>query len=177
MERITVNPRRTARVAELLNDFRTLQYWITEGPKGPVHPDDYYAAGWVELRQCLEDGKHILDCAADITVPMAHGGPDEQVKAQLQQHEAQKIYNRTQAALTWVAMRDQILAGGRPHAGNAAQLMALDQQLWNDLALITDEAVYEQLRVSDIASGRWTGADPNLYEVQCWIAVRKQGAA
>ena len=36
-----------------------------------------------------------------------------------------------QAALTWVAMRDQILAGGRPHAGNAAQLMALDQQLWN----------------------------------------------
>jgi len=86
MEIITVNPRRTARVAELLNDFRTLQYWITEGPKGPVHPDDYYAAGWVELRQCLEDGKHILDCAADITVPMAHGGPDEQVKAQLQQY-------------------------------------------------------------------------------------------
>jgi hypothetical protein len=31
------------------------------------------------------DGQHILNCAADVTVPCASGGPDEQAKAELRQ--------------------------------------------------------------------------------------------
>jgi hypothetical protein len=44
-------------------------------------------------------------------------------------HEAQRIYLRQGAALRWVEWRDQVLAGERPHAGNASQLAACDTQL------------------------------------------------
>jgi hypothetical protein len=47
--------------------------------------DDYYTEGWAALRQCALDGQHILNCAADVTVPCATGGPDEQAKAELKQ--------------------------------------------------------------------------------------------
>jgi hypothetical protein len=81
----TGNPLRTARVAEILDDFRTLQYYIASAPTEPPHPDDYHTEGWAALRQCAIDGQHILDCAADTSVPTARGGEDEQRKAELKQ--------------------------------------------------------------------------------------------
>jgi hypothetical protein len=47
--------------------------------------DDYYTEGWAALRQCAIDGQHILNCAADISIPQASGGPEEQAKAELKQ--------------------------------------------------------------------------------------------
>ncbi len=85
MPATTVNEYRTARVAELLSDFRTLQYYIAAAPVNPVDMDDYYTEGWAALRQCALDGQHILNCAADVTVPCAMGGPEEQAKAELKQ--------------------------------------------------------------------------------------------
>src|SRR5438034_2468526 len=76
-----VNDYRTARVAEVLDDFRTLQYYIAAAPVDPPNMDEYYTEGWAALRQCSLDGQRILNCAADITVPQAAGGPDEQAKA------------------------------------------------------------------------------------------------
>lgn len=73
-------------MAELLSDFRTLQYYITAAPCDPADMDDYYTEGWATLRQCALDGQHILNCAADITVPRASGGPEEQAKAELKQY-------------------------------------------------------------------------------------------
>ena len=150
-------------MAELLSDFRTLQYYIAAAPCDPTNMDDYYTEGWAALRQCALDGQHILNCAADVTVPRATGGPDEQVKAELKQcvvllvfppllsaspllpahltsfrvlldayarrHEGQKIYLRQAAAQRWIEWRDQILMGGRPHPGNQAQLLAVDDHL------------------------------------------------
>jgi hypothetical protein len=81
----TVNQYRTARVAELLSDFRTLQYYIAAAPCDPADMDDYYTEGWAALRQCALDGQQTLNCAAFVTVPRATGGPDEQVKAELKQ--------------------------------------------------------------------------------------------
>jgi hypothetical protein len=72
-------------VAELLSDFRTLQYYIAAAPCNPPDMDDYYTEGWAALRQCALDGQHILNCAADVTVPSAVGGPEEQAKAELKQ--------------------------------------------------------------------------------------------
>ena len=72
-------------MAELLADFRTLQYYIAAAPCNPADMDDYYTEGWAALRQCALDGQHILNCAADVTVPCAMGGPDEQAKAELKQ--------------------------------------------------------------------------------------------
>jgi hypothetical protein len=81
-----VNDYRTARVAEVFSDFRTLQYYIAAVPATPTNMDDYYTEGWAELRQCAIDGQHILNCAADTTVPQSTGGPEEQAKAELKQY-------------------------------------------------------------------------------------------
>jgi hypothetical protein len=72
-------------VAELLSDFRTIQYYIAAADCNPADMDDYYTEGWAVLRQCALDGQHILNCAADVTVPCASGGPEEQAKAELKQ--------------------------------------------------------------------------------------------
>lgn len=80
-----VNTFRQARVADLLDDFRTLQYYITAAPASPPFPEDHQTEGWTALRQCAEDGHHILNCAADTSVPCPGGGPAEQEKAELQQ--------------------------------------------------------------------------------------------
>ena len=82
---VVVNEYRTARVAEVLADFRTLQYYIAAVPTESANVDDYYTEGWAALRQCALDGQQILECAADITVPQASGGPEEQAKAELRQ--------------------------------------------------------------------------------------------
>jgi hypothetical protein len=83
---ILVNEYRTARVAEILADFRTLQYYIAAAPVDPPNMDDYYTEGWAALRQCAIDGQHILNVGADVSVPRASGGPDEQAKAELKQY-------------------------------------------------------------------------------------------
>lgn len=72
-------------MAELLADFRTLQYYIAAVECNPANMDDYYTEGWAQLRQCALDGQHILNCAADVTVPRANGGPEEQERAELMQ--------------------------------------------------------------------------------------------
>ena len=82
---ITVNDQRAERVADLLTDFRTLQYYIAGVSTTPSHPDDYYCEGYAALRQCSIDGQHILNCAAETRVPRVRGGAEEQAKAELQQ--------------------------------------------------------------------------------------------
>ncbi|KAL2269200.1 hypothetical protein VTJ83DRAFT_4046 [Remersonia thermophila] len=177
-----LNEYRTARVAELLEDFRTLQYYIAAVSCDPADMDDYYTEGWAALRQCAIDGQHILNCGADITVPRATGGPEEQAKAELKQvlldayarrHEGQKIYLRQAACQRWIELRNQILQGGRPHAGNEAMLRACDQQLRAELVDITDEYVYSELQTSDLSMGRWTAEDPSLRAVQRWVRTRR----
>ena len=79
-----VNPYRAARVAQILDDFRTLQYYIAAAPVEPTNADDYYTEGWAALRQCSLDGQNILECAADTSVPNA-SGHEEQEKAELKQ--------------------------------------------------------------------------------------------
>lgn len=81
-----VNECRTARVAEVLADFRALQYYISAGPVEPENEEDYYTEGWAALRQCTIDGQFILDVAADTRVPAAQGGEEEQARAELQQY-------------------------------------------------------------------------------------------
>ncbi|KAG5953534.1 hypothetical protein E4U53_005124 [Claviceps sorghi] len=81
-----LNECRTARVAEILSDFRTLQYYIASAPTEPENAEDYYSEGWQTLRQCAMDGHHILECASDTRVPVAEGGELEQTKAELKQY-------------------------------------------------------------------------------------------
>ncbi|KAI5861251.1 hypothetical protein GGS23DRAFT_159810 [Durotheca rogersii] len=178
-----LNEYRTARVAEILADFRNLQYYIAAAPVDPPNADDYYTEGWAAMRQCAIDGQHILNCAADVTVPQASGGEAEQEKAELKQilldaysrrHEAQKIYLRQAAAQRWVEYREQVLQGQRPNAANRRQLRTVDEQLRSELGQITDDAVYLELQTSDTNMARWTSEDPSLRTVQRWVRARPQ---
>ncbi|TDZ44842.1 hypothetical protein CTRI78_v009263 [Colletotrichum trifolii] len=177
-----LNDYRTIRVAEVLSDFRTLQYYISAAPTEPPNLEDYYTEGWAALRQCSLDGQHILECAADTTVPQTTGGALEQEKAELKQclldtfarrHESQKVYLRQAAAQRWVGNRDGVLQGGRPNNGNQAHLMACDQQLRAELSTITDDAIYSELQASDHCQGRWTAEDPSRRSVQRWLRARQ----
>ncbi|KAF3345344.1 hypothetical protein VdG2_06595 [Verticillium dahliae VDG2] len=150
-----LNEYRRVRVADVLSDFRTLQYYIAAAPTEPENMEDYYAEGWAALRQCSLDGQHILNCAADTSVPQAAGGEEEQEKAELKQilldsfarrHEGQKISDK---------------------------LLRSDGQLRAELATITDEAIYTELRASDQVMGRWTAEDPSLRGVQRWLRARQ----
>ncbi|KAI1171495.1 hypothetical protein F4777DRAFT_50930 [Nemania sp. FL0916] len=178
-----LNEYRTVRVADVLSDFRDLQYYITSAPTDPLHPEDYHTRGWAALRQCALDGQHILNCAADVTVPDPRGGEEEQMKAELKQvlldaiarrHEAQKIWLRQAAAQRWVENREQVLQGGRPNSANRSQLRACDEQLRSELSQITDERVYRDYQASDVSLGRWTAEDPSLRAVQRWVRARPQ---
>ncbi|KAK1654146.1 hypothetical protein BDP81DRAFT_78712 [Colletotrichum phormii] len=177
-----LNDYRTTRVAEVLSDFRTLQYYIAAAPTDPNNMEDYYTEGWAALRQCSLDGQHILNCAADTSVPQASGGTLEQEKAELRQclldafsrrHECQKIYLRQAAAQRWVTNRDGILQGARPNSRNQSHLRACDQQLRAELATITDETIYNELQASDATMGRWTAEDPSQRGVQRWLRARR----
>ncbi|KAG6000634.1 hypothetical protein E4U54_001348 [Claviceps lovelessii] len=178
-----LNECRTARVAEILADFRTLQYYITSAVTEPGNADDYYAEGWTILRQCAMDGHHILECAADTRVPVTDGGELEQMKAELKQvlldafsrrHQGRKIYLRQEAAKRWVEFRQMILQEQQPHSIVQAQLQACDYQLRTELSSITDEVVYVELATSDYHSARWTAEDPSLTSVLRWLRARQR---
>ncbi|KAH6985725.1 hypothetical protein BGZ61DRAFT_238864 [Ilyonectria robusta] len=176
------NEFRTGRVAEVLSDFRTLQYYIAAAPVDPQDSAEYYTEGWAALRQCSLDGQHILECAADTSVPSAAGGEEEQMKAELKQvlldaysrrHEGQKIYLRQAAAQRWIEYRMQALTAGRSASKTESQLRACDRQLRTELAAITDDAIYTELQTSDINMGRWTAEDPSLRSVLRWLRARQ----
>jgi hypothetical protein len=42
-----------------------------------------------------------------------------------------------------------------------------------ELAQITDEMIYNELKASDDAMGRWTAEDPSLRAVQRWVRSRR----
>ncbi|ROV98818.1 hypothetical protein VPNG_08420 [Cytospora leucostoma] len=177
-----LNDFRTARVAEVLSDFHSIQYCITAFPVDPPDMDDYYTEGWTALRQCHLDGQRILNCGADTSVPETSGGPEEQAKAELKQilldafarrHEAQKIFLRQAAAQRWIEYRAPYVLVGRPNSGNSSPLRRCDQQLRAELEAITDEVIYAQLLASDLAMGRWTAENPSLRAVQRWVRTRR----
>ncbi|KAF4443127.1 hypothetical protein F53441_11560 [Fusarium austroafricanum] len=177
-----LNEYRTMRVAEVLSDFRTLQYYIAAAPVEPEDTADYYTEGWAALRQCALDGQHILECGADTSVPTPPGGEQEQMKAELKQvlldayarrHEGQKIYLRQAAAQRWVEYRKQVLQGGVPNSSNQSQLRACDRQLRAELSAVVDEVIYSELKASDEGMGRWTAEDPSLRSVLRWLRARR----
>ncbi|KAF5666835.1 hypothetical protein FHETE_6059 [Fusarium heterosporum] len=177
-----LNEFRTVRVAEVLSDFRTLQYYIAAAPVDPQDTSEYYTEGWAALRQCALDGQHILECGADTSVPNPPGGEHEQMKAELKQvlldaysrrHEGQKIYLRQAAAQRWVEYRNQVLQGGPPNSRNQSQLQACDRQLRAELSAIADEVIYNELKTSDEGMGRWTAEDPSLRSVLRWLRARR----
>jgi hypothetical protein len=82
------NNARAMRVAEIMTDFRNLQYYIAQVQANPP-PEDYYLEGYTLLRACITEAQAVL------ASPYAYGtathpqGDPESEKSQLQAYVMQ----------------------------------------------------------------------------------------
>ncbi|TQV92879.1 hypothetical protein V2A60_003816 [Cordyceps javanica] len=176
-----LNEYRIHRVAEVLSDFRNLQHCIASINTNAPCQADYFTPAWDLLRQCAADGQFILDCSADVSLPVGRN-EHEQKKLELQhvlldayarRHEAQKIYLRQMAAQRCISGRKQITdSSGSLNPSNEVHLRACDVQLQQELQHITDEFVYLDMLSGDQSLGRWTVEDPGLYDIVNWLSTR-----
>lgn len=139
----SVNDYRTARVAQILEDFRTLQLYIAAAPTEPTNSEDRHTEGWAALRQCAIDGQYILECAADTSVPTPSGGEQEQQKAELKQYVCQNPLLPTRIILSqqkgakfptnkFLSKRVLLDAYARRHEGQKIYLRQASAQRWVD---------------------------------------------
>jgi hypothetical protein len=54
-----VNDARAIRIAEIMTDFRNLQYYLVQLRPSPT-AEEYYLEGYSLLRQCIEEAQSIL---------------------------------------------------------------------------------------------------------------------
>lgn len=80
---IIVNDARALRVAEIMNDFRTLQYHISQQKTTPSS-EDYHKEGYALMRQCAAEAQTLLSSQYNPGTSQNAGGGGEKEKAQLQ---------------------------------------------------------------------------------------------
>ncbi|KAF2186228.1 hypothetical protein K469DRAFT_687224 [Zopfia rhizophila CBS 207.26] len=168
-----LNDARAIRVAEIMTDFRNLQYYLSQLRVTPT-AEEYYLEGYSLLRQCTSEAQAILDApfSAATTSP---GGDAEREKAQLKsiivdaavrRFQCQRAYLRAHAGLRWMNSRNSILRGQKQNASHLNALRAADSTLRMELLSITDEHVENTLRCQDAAQGKWLAEDPTLPQIQ-----------
>lgn len=81
MPGFVVNDARAMRIAEIMTDFRNLQYYLSQLRANPT-AEEYYLEGYSLLRQCTAEAQAILEApfAAGTSSP---SGDAEREKAQL----------------------------------------------------------------------------------------------
>ena len=81
MSQTAVNDARAIRVAEIMTDFRNLQYYLNQLQPRPT-AEEYYLEGYSLLRECSAEAQTILEApfAANNGAP---GGDPELEKQQL----------------------------------------------------------------------------------------------
>ncbi|KAF2732858.1 hypothetical protein EJ04DRAFT_535800 [Polyplosphaeria fusca] len=168
-----LNDARAMRVAEIMSDFRNLQYYLSQLRATPT-AEEYYLEGYSLLRQCSDEAQAILDAPFSATTT-SPGGDSEREKTQLRgvivdaavrRFQCQRAYLRAHAGLRWMNTRNSILRGQKPNASHLGHLHAADTTLRMELLAITDEHVDNTLRSQDSAQGKWLGEDPSLAQIQ-----------
>ncbi|KAL1591992.1 hypothetical protein SLS60_011584 [Paraconiothyrium brasiliense] len=76
-----VNDARAIRIAEIMSDFRNLQYYLSQLRASPT-AEEYYLEGYSLLRQCTSEAQSILTTPFAATSG-ATGGDPEREKQQL----------------------------------------------------------------------------------------------
>ncbi|KAK2749316.1 hypothetical protein FQN55_003642 [Onygenales sp. PD_40] len=173
----TVNDARALRVAEIINDFRTLHHHISQLKSDPPAGEEY-EEGYVLMRQCIVEAQNLLNSQFNIQPTQGSSGDREWEKVQLQRvildasarrFQAHKIYLRMAAARRWVMNRAQVLQGQKPGARHADSLHAVSEALRSDLAGVTDNHVVNDLRSADVRASHWLNDDPPLSTILNWI--------
>ncbi|KAJ5155602.1 hypothetical protein N7492_008405 [Penicillium capsulatum] len=174
-----LNQARAVRMAELINDYRTLLLHIPQ-QNVQVSAEDYYEEGFAVLRECLAAAQNLM-AANYHPCPVTGQGNDETEKAELQRviidssarrFQAHKIYLRAAAARRWAMTRANILGGQRPTPQHGGALKAAQATLQQELARVTDQHVVADLRAADLRAGHWLDDDPSLDTMRRWIQGR-----
>jgi hypothetical protein len=111
------NDARAMRVAEIMADFRNLQYYIAQIQANPP-PEDYYLEGYALLRACVTEAQAIL------ASPYAYGagshpqGEPETEKSQLQAYVPVFWLETTMALSCPLAQAEDILC---PHSASTSR--------------------------------------------------------
>ncbi|PSN72408.1 hypothetical protein BS50DRAFT_250965 [Corynespora cassiicola Philippines] len=174
-----LNDARAIRIAEIMTDFRNLQYYLSQLRASPT-AEEYYLEGYSLLRQCQTEAQAILETpfAASSGAP---GGDPEREKQQLRtiiidaavrRFQCQRAYLRAHAGLRWMNTRNSILRGQKPNASHLSQLQAADNTLRMELLSISDTYVENTLRSQDTSQGKWLAEDPTLAQIQQILMTR-----
>ncbi|KAI9371172.1 hypothetical protein BJX61DRAFT_41840 [Aspergillus egyptiacus] len=172
-----LNQARALRVAELMNDYRTLLLHTSE--LNVSIPAEYQAEdGYRVLKECLAAANALMASSYSPSPPPAGVSTEDAEQFQLRRvildssarrFQAHRIYLRAAAAKRWIMHRDSVLCGQRPGPQHAAQLKAIDNTFHQELAQITNQYVVADLRAADTRAGHWLDDDPTLDAMLSWI--------
>ncbi|KAI9929044.1 hypothetical protein ASPWEDRAFT_169120 [Aspergillus wentii DTO 134E9] len=172
-----LNQARALRVAELINDYRTLLIHIPQ-QNVDASPDEYNEEGFVVMRKCLAESQALLSSNYHPTAVPPQFSNAEAEKAELKRvildgsarrFQAHRIYLRAAAAKRWAIHRASLLRGSRPTADHAAQLKSISESFRREYAQVTDQHVVADLRAADLRAGHWLNDDPPLEVILHWI--------
>ncbi|KAL2014232.1 hypothetical protein VTN00DRAFT_1757 [Thermoascus crustaceus] len=172
-----LNEARALRVAEIMNDYRTLQLHISE-QKVDVPPEEAGEEGYRVMRECFAAAQSLLSSNFNLASIQSQGGNEETQKVQLQRiildssarrFQAHKIYLRIAAVRRWAINRAHVLRGQKPDACHAPRLQSANDLLREELANVTDQYVVSDLRAADIRAGHWLDEDPSLSIILSYI--------
>ncbi|KAL4754894.1 hypothetical protein BDW72DRAFT_104275 [Aspergillus terricola var. indicus] len=172
-----LNQARALRVAELMNDYRTLLVHINQ-LNVSIPPADQSEEGYRVLRECVAAANALMASNYNPSPPPANASGDEAEKVQLQRvildgsarrFQAHRIYLRAAAAKRWIIHRDGILRGQRPGPQHAGPMKTISNTLREELAQISNQHVFADLRAADVRAGHWLAEDPTLDTILSWI--------
>ncbi|KGO72987.1 hypothetical protein PITC_062150 [Penicillium italicum] len=170
-----LNQARAMRVAEIINDYRTLLLHISQ-QQVEASQEEYWEDGFAVLRECSASAQTLMSANYQ-PCPVTGQGNVETEKAELQRvildssarrFQAHKIYLRAAAARRWAMTRASVLHG----SNSSAQLKSATATLHQDLARFTDQHVVADLRAADLRAGHWLDDDPSLEAIRRWVGVR-----
>ncbi|KAF2119437.1 hypothetical protein BDV96DRAFT_610453 [Lophiotrema nucula] len=173
------NDARAIRVAEIMTDFRNLQYYLSQLRATPT-AEEYYLEGYSLLRQCSTEAQQILEAPFSAGRTSPNGDPEREkaqlkgiiVDAAVRRFQCQRAYLRAHAGLRWMNSRNSILRGQKPTTSHLPHLQAADSTLRMELLSITDEHVENTLRSQDTSQGKWISEDPSLSQIQQILLAR-----
>ncbi|KAF2643654.1 hypothetical protein P280DRAFT_214014 [Massarina eburnea CBS 473.64] len=174
-----LNDARAIRVAEIMNDFRNLQYYLAQVRASPT-AEEYYLEGYSLIRQCTAEAQSILNTPFSASSG-APGGDPEREKLQLKhiitdaavrRFQCQRAYLKAHAGLRWMNTRSSILKGKQPNASHLHALQEADSTLRDEISRVRDEYVDSTLRTQDASQGKWLVEDPSLAQIQQILLTR-----
>lgn len=193
----TVNQARAMRVAEIINDYRTLLLHISQ-QQVDAPQEEYYADGFVILRESLASAQTLM-AANYQPCPVTGQGNAETEKAELQRyihlpfnlpfhssHPKKKTKIKIKKNHPNTSPRVILDGSARRFQAHKIYLRAAAARRWamtrdsspktaaaslhQDLARVTDQHVVADLRAADMRAGHWVEEDPSLEAIRRWMA-------